>query len=195
MNFVFLYFCRLLIAFEDGLLVLWDVSEAKIVFVGGGKDLQLKDGGGNPTEMDPNLPADILEQNLGDKEISALCWASSTGSILAAGYLDGDILFWNLSSAAPSKGQQSSSSKNVVKLQLSSAERRIPVIVLQWSNSHKSHNDCAGQLFVYGGDEIGSEEVLTVSYLFVAIYHFHFKLISVGFIGSCLNSDKLYIFL
>ncbi|XP_061348834.1 uncharacterized protein LOC133294202 isoform X2 [Gastrolobium bilobum] len=150
---------RLLIAFEDGLLILWDVSEARIVFLGGGKDLQLKDEGGNSsTEHD----TDIIEQNLGDKEISALCWASSSGSILAVGYLDGDILFWNLSSAAPSKGQQTSSSKNVVKLQLSSAERRLPVIVLQWSNSHKSHSDSDGNLFVYGGDEIGSEEVLTV---------------------------------
>ncbi|WJX82145.1 hypothetical protein P8452_64941 [Trifolium repens] len=153
---------RLLIAFQDGLLILWDVSEAKIVFLGGGKDLQLKDEDGNSTETDTNLPADVLEQNLGDKEISALCWASSDGSVLAVGYLDGDILFWNLSSAAPSKGQQITSSKNVVRLQLSNAERRIPVIVLQWSNSQKSHNDFTGQLFVYGGDEIGSEEVLTV---------------------------------
>ncbi|KAK7256904.1 hypothetical protein RIF29_30478 [Crotalaria pallida] len=150
---------RLLIAFQDGLLILWDVSESKIVFLGGGKDLQLKDEGGNSSgEIDANLLTDII----GDKEISALCWASSTGSILAVGYLDGDILFWNLSSAAPSKGRQTSSSKNVVKLQLSSAEKRLPVIVLQWSNSHKSNSDCAGQLFVYGGDEIGSEEVLTV---------------------------------
>ncbi|KAI5410244.1 hypothetical protein KIW84_055656 [Lathyrus oleraceus] len=153
---------RLLIAFQDGLLILWDVSEAKIVFLGGGKDLELKDDGGNTSEMGTNLPADILEQNLGDKEISALCWPSSDGSILAVGYLDGDILFWNLSSAAPSKGQQTTSSKNVVWLQLLNAERRIPVIVLQWSNNHKSHNDCTGQLFVYSGDEIGSEEVLTV---------------------------------
>ncbi|XP_020235711.1 uncharacterized protein LOC109815404 isoform X2 [Cajanus cajan] len=153
---------RLLIAFQDGLLILWDVSEARIVFLGGGKDLQLKDEDGNSsTEMGANLPADVMEQNLGDKEITALCWASSTGSILAVGYLDGDILLWNLSSAAPSKGQQTSS-KNVVKLQLSTAERRLPVIVLQWSNSYKSQSEGAGQLFVYGGDEIGSEEVLTV---------------------------------
>ncbi|KAL2958014.1 hypothetical protein AAZX31_18G183100 [Glycine max] len=152
---------RLLIAFEDGLLILWDVSEARIVFLGGGKDLQLKDEDGNSSsESGANPPADIVEQNLGDKEITALCWASSTGSILAVGYLDGDILLWNLSSAAPSKGQQTS--KNVVKLQLSTEERRLPVIVLQWSNSHKSQSDSAGQLFVYGGDEIGSEEVLTV---------------------------------
>ncbi|KAL2337095.1 hypothetical protein Fmac_011541 [Flemingia macrophylla] len=154
-------FGRLLIAFEDGLLILWDVSEARIVFLGCGKDLQLKEEDGNSsTEMGANIPADIVEQNLGDKEITALCWASSTGSILAVGYLDGDILLWNLSSAA-SKGQQTSS-KNVVKLQLSTAERRLPVIVLQWSNSYKSQSENAGQLFVYGGDEIGSEEVLTV---------------------------------
>ncbi|TKY65816.1 Syntaxin-binding protein 5 [Spatholobus suberectus] len=152
---------RLLIAFEDGLLILWDVSEARIVFLGGGKDLQLKDEDGNPsTKMGANLPADIIGQSLGDKEITALCWVSSTGSILAVGYLDGDILLWNLSSAAHSKGHQTS--KNVVKLQLSNAERRLPVIVLQWSNSYKSQSDCAGQLYVYGGDEIGSEEVLTV---------------------------------
>ncbi|KAG5022724.1 hypothetical protein JHK85_019066 [Glycine max] len=151
----------LLIAFEDGLLILWDVSESRIVFLGGGKDLQLKDEDGNSSsETGTNPPADIVEQNLGDKEITALCWASSTGSILAVGYLDGDILLWNLSSATASKGQQTS--KNVVKLQLSTAERRLPVIVLQWSNSHKSQSDSFGQLFVYGGDEIGSEEVLTV---------------------------------
>ncbi|KHN44705.1 Syntaxin-binding protein 5 [Glycine soja] len=152
---------QLLIAFEDGLLILWDVSESRIVFLGGGKDLQLKDEDGNSSsETGTNPPADIVEQNLGDKEITALCWASSTGSILAVGYLDGDILLWNLSSATASKGQQTS--KNVVKLQLSTAERRLPVIVLQWSNSHKSQSDSFGQLFVYGGDEIGSEEVLTV---------------------------------
>ncbi|KAG5010013.1 hypothetical protein JHK87_018528 [Glycine soja] len=152
---------KLLIAFEDGLLILWDVSESRIVFLGGGKDLQLKDEDGNSSsETGTNPPADIVEQNLGDKEITALCWASSTGSILAVGYLDGDILLWNLSSATASKGQQTS--KNVVKLQLSTAERRLPVIVLQWSNSHKSQSDSFGQLFVYGGDEIGSEEVLTV---------------------------------
>ncbi|XP_047152766.1 uncharacterized protein LOC124824377 [Vigna umbellata] len=153
---------RLLIAFEDGLLILWDVSKARIVFLGGGKDLQLKDEDSSPsTETGANLPANIMEQNLGDKEITALCWASSTGSILAVGYLDGDILLWDLSSSAPSKDQQTSS-KNVIKLQLSTAERRLPVIVLQWSDSYKSQSDSAGQLFVYGGDEIGSEEVLTV---------------------------------
>ncbi|BBH06284.1 transducin family protein / WD-40 repeat family protein [Prunus dulcis] len=153
-----------LIAYQNGLVILWDVSEDQIVFVGGGKDLQLKDGVVKSTnEVNIDSPEETLEHQLGDKEISALCWASSNGSILAVGYIDGDILFWNTSSSASIKGQQAlSPSNNVVKLRLSSAERRLPVIVLQWSKDYKSHNDCDGQLFIYGGDEIGSEEVLTV---------------------------------
>ncbi|XP_060957751.1 uncharacterized protein LOC115697415 isoform X3 [Cannabis sativa] len=156
---------RVLIAYQNGLVALWDVIDSRVVFSGGGKDLQLKDEFIEPSG-DTNV--DSLEHSskhqLEEKEISALCWASSSGSILAVGYVDGDILFWNTSSSASSKGQQQalSSSKNVVKLQLSSAERRLPVIVLQWSASNKSRNDCDGQLFIYGGDEIGSEEVLTV---------------------------------
>ncbi|QHN96301.1 2,3-bisphosphoglycerate-dependent phosphoglycerate mutase [Arachis hypogaea] len=87
-------------------------AESKIVFTGGGKDLQMKDQGSDSSiEPDTNVPSDSIEQNLSDKEISALCWASLT----------------------PSKGQQTSS-KNVVKLQLSSAERRLPVLTLEWSS-------------------------------------------------------------
>ena len=150
------------------MLILWDVSEAQIIFLGGGKDLQLKDGVVKPTdEVNVDSPENAIEHQLGEKEISALCWASSNGSILAVGYVDGDILFWNTSSTDSIKGQQAlSSSNNVVKLRLSSADRRLPVIVLQWSTLNKSHNDCDGQLFIYGGDEIGSDEVLTVRHLF-----------------------------
>lgn len=162
---------RVLIAYQNGLLILWDVSEAQIVFVGGGKDLQLNDGVVKPTdEVNIDSPENTIEHQLGEKEISALCWASANGSILAVGYVDGDILFWNTSSAASFKGQQAlSSSNNVVKLRLSSVERRLPVIVLQWSTLNKSHNDYDGQLFIYGGDEIGSDEVLTVRRLFIVL--------------------------
>lgn len=149
---------RVLLAYQNGLIILWDVSEGQILFVGGGKDLQLKDGAvDSSSEVDATL-----EHHLGEKEISALCWASSNGSILAVGYIDGDILFWDTSCAASIKSKQASSANNIVKLQLSSAERRLPVIVLQWTKNQTSCHDCDGQLFIYGGDEIGSEEVLTV---------------------------------
>lgn len=155
--------CRVLIAYENALVILWDVSEAQIIFVGGGKDLQLKDGVvDSPSEGDSTFLEGILEHQPEEKEISALCWASSSGSILAVGYIDGDILLWNTSTTASTKGQQTGSRNNVVKLELSSAERRLPVIVLHWSTNKESRSNIDGRLFVYGGDEIGSEEVLTV---------------------------------
>ncbi|XP_057947771.1 uncharacterized protein LOC131143469 [Malania oleifera] len=153
---------RVLIAYENGLLILWDILEAQIVVVKGDKDLQLKDGVVFTSEVDASVPDGTAEHNIEEKEISALCWASSDGSILAVGYVDGDILFWNLVHAGSSKDQHAGLSCNVVKLQLSSAERRLPVIVLHWSKNIQPCNDHDGQLFIYGGDEIGSEEVLTV---------------------------------
>ena len=99
-----------------------------------------------------------------EKEISSLCWASNDGSILAVGYVDGDIMFWNFSTATPKKNRQAEKSpNNVVKLQLSSGEKRLPVIVLHWS-ANQSGSDRGCNLFVYGGDKIGSEEVLTVCF-------------------------------
>ncbi|XP_058075015.1 uncharacterized protein LOC131223597 isoform X2 [Magnolia sinica] len=127
-------------------------------------DLQLKDEGmvGSPSKVGDELgghSSDYAEE----KVICSLCWASTCGSILAVGYIDGDVLLWNISSSLSTKGPQVGvPSNNVVKLQLSSGERRLPVIVLHWSPISKSYNDRGGQLFIYGGDEIGSEEVLTV---------------------------------
>ena len=70
-------------------------------------------------------------------------------------------MFWDLSTADfPPDQQVERLSNNVVKLQLSSADRRLPIIVLHWCA-----NNSGGKLFVYGGHEIGSEEVLTVSFI------------------------------
>nr|XP_043637002.1 uncharacterized protein LOC122607984 isoform X2 [Erigeron canadensis] len=146
---------RVLIAYESGLIILWDILEAQVVVVRGDKVLELKEG-----VVDAS---DEPEHNLEEKEITALCWASSNGAVLAVGYIDGDIMFWKTSTTASSKGRKAgASSNNVVRLQLSSAARKLPVIVLHWSANSASQNDCDGQLFVYGGDEIGSEEILTV---------------------------------
>ncbi|KAK2980018.1 hypothetical protein RJ640_020044, partial [Escallonia rubra] len=136
----------------------------RAVIIRGDKVLEVKDVVADiPSGVNACIPDDTSEQNLEEKEISALCWASCNGSILAVGYIDGDIFFWKTSTPASNKGQQSESLCNsVVKLQLSSAQKRIPVIVLQWSANSKSQTDGNGQLFIYGGDEIGSDEVLTV---------------------------------
>lgn len=162
----------MLIAYENGLVILWDVSEDRVVLVRGNKDLQLvsktvvnssKSARQEPSESES-------DHGQAEKEISSICWASTYGSVLAVGYVDGDIMFWNIPTAAPSKDQKTeSSSNNVVKLQLSSARKRLPIIVLHWSVD-RSKNDCGGQLYVYGGDEIGTEEVLTVCYLLRLVF-------------------------
>ncbi|GMI79896.1 Tomosyn [Hibiscus trionum] len=152
---------RVLIAFVNGLIVIWDVSDDRVVLVRGNKDLQLqgKTASGFPEDevSDRASGSDNVE-----KEISALCWASNDGSILAVGYVDGDIMFWNLPTAASENNQQAEKlPNNVVKLQLSSREKRLPVIVLHWSEN-QSHSAHGCKLFVYGGDKIGSKETLTI---------------------------------
>ncbi|KAI3474747.1 hypothetical protein Pfo_029932 [Paulownia fortunei] len=153
---------RLLIAYASGLIILWDVVEAHVVVIRGDKVLQLKNKVVPPNDVDTNIVDDAPSHDLEEKEISALCWASIDGSILAVGYIDGDILFWNTSKDSSIKDHEAGLSPNVVKLQLSSAEKRLPVIVLHWLDNSKSRNHRGGQLLVYGGDEIGSEEVVTV---------------------------------
>ncbi|CAN1325786.1 Syntaxin-binding protein 5-like [Linum perenne] len=109
---------RVLIAYDNGLLILWDVSEDKVIVVKGNKDLQLKSKiAVNSQEEVRQEPSD--DEQL-DKEISALCWTSGSGTVLAVGYVDGDIMLWKLSTSVPSKDN------NVVKLQLSSDDRRLP---------------------------------------------------------------------
>ncbi|KAH6769097.1 hypothetical protein C2S51_014433 [Perilla frutescens var. frutescens] len=155
---------RVLIAYANGLIILWDVTEDRAVHAKGYGDLQLRGGAVvnfSDNESHTHLN-DSLDNEETDKEISSLCWVSPDGSVLAVGYVDGDILLWNLSASENNKGQKTQKSPNdVVKIQLSSGDKRLPVIVLHWSSS-KAHNGHGGQLFAYGGVDIGAEEVLTI---------------------------------
>ncbi|XP_031373357.1 uncharacterized protein LOC116188258 isoform X3 [Punica granatum] len=155
---------RLLIAYEHGLIVLWDVSQNQAMLVKSCKDIQLKDQAviDLSKEAKSDSVGDVSEDEQMDKDISSLCWASSDGSIVAVGYVDGDIMLWNLSSSAFLKSPQAAKPSNdSVKLQLSSSDRRLPVIILHWS-AIRERGTQGGKLFVYGGAEIGSEEVLTI---------------------------------
>ncbi|XP_055829528.1 uncharacterized protein LOC129898851 isoform X2 [Solanum dulcamara] len=153
---------RVLIAYENGLIVLWDITEDRAALVREFKQLQSKDeivvyASKNASEEKFRASSDKQE---GEKEIRSLCWLSSDGSILAVGYVDGDILLWNLS--VPGKrSPEAEASSSYVKLQLSAGDKRLPVIILRWS-AKNTQNDCGGKLFVYGGDSIGSDEALTV---------------------------------
>ena len=152
---------RLLFAYDTGVFVLWDVTKDRLILIRGY-------GGGHVGEFTNARSSEQYDQTSGDeqeeKEITSLCWASLDGSILAIGYVDGDILLWNLPEDAAAGYQNSGKQvNNMVKLQLSESNSRFPVIFLQWSASG-AQRDSGGQLFVYGGDEIGSAEVLTVRF-------------------------------
>ncbi|XP_059072643.1 uncharacterized protein LOC131062006 isoform X1 [Cryptomeria japonica] len=158
---------RVVIAYENGLIILWDLYKACAVAIRGGANLNLKNDNATSSigmRDETEVEADDSDE---DKEICCACWASVDGSILAVGYTDGDILLWSMPSGTSSKDRHSdvgiSSSKTVVKIQLSSSKRRIPVIVLRWCTNGKHDLEDGGQLFVYGGDEIGSPEVVTVA--------------------------------
>lgn len=144
---------------------MWDITEDQAVLVSGHKDLQFIDGivVNSSNDVRREHSEGILDNNgQADKEISSLCWVSSDGSVLAVGYVDGDILLWDLTNGSSTKDlQRNESLSNVIKLQLSSAEKRLPVIALHW-HSNSANKGPKGQLFVYGGDEIGSKEILTV---------------------------------
>ncbi|KAG8099009.1 hypothetical protein GUJ93_ZPchr0013g37919 [Zizania palustris] len=152
---------RVLIAYEKGLLVLWDVSEDCAVAVRGYGDLHMKSqvSGGQRDAGEDQLDNNIDAEE--EREICSLCWASKGGSTVAVGYITGDILLWDMTNGSSRQDIQSDASSNVVKLQLASGSRRLPVIVLHWSAGSTDSNK-GGHLFVYGGDDIGSEEVLTV---------------------------------
>lgn len=179
----------MLIAYQNGLIILWDVSEDKALLIRGYKDLQLKD------EIVIRSNNDIKRESINyksdeeqiEKEISALCWVSPDGSILAVGYVDGDIILWNLST---NNQKTNKNTKNAVKLKFSSSDKRLPVIVLHWCPN--SQRNGSGQLFVYGGDDIGSEEVLTVTFLsnhFTKYYSmsliFFFSFLIILYSGFC----------
>ncbi|KAJ1292534.1 hypothetical protein BS78_02G398800 [Paspalum vaginatum] len=154
---------RVLIAYEKGLLVLWDVSEDHAVSVRGYGDLHMK-GQINGAQRDAGEDqiSDTIDESEEEREICSLCWASKGGSTVAIGYITGDILLWDMATRSSRQDKQNDISSNVVKLQLASGSRRLPVIVLHWSAGSATNFNKGGHLFVYGGDDMGSEEVLTV---------------------------------
>ncbi|XP_052162522.1 uncharacterized protein LOC127779694 [Oryza glaberrima] len=151
---------RVLIAYEKGLLVLWDVSEDRAISVRGYGDLHMKNQI-TGAQRDAGEDEDNNISTEEEREICSLCWASQGGSTVAVGYITGDILLWDMTARSSKQDNRSDEPSNVVKLQLASGSRRLPVIVLHWSSGSADSNK-GGHLFVYGGDDMGSEEVLTV---------------------------------
>ncbi len=188
---------RVVIAYRNGLIILWGLHETQVLAVLGGTKRQRDTlaeyaaslhESSSFTEKSAEAQASSLSEQLhfpppkspmttwpeiedDEKEICSVCWAC--GNIFVAGYVDGDIQFWSFPNENKIQGQQQpesprpSSASGVVplrKIDLAPGKTaRMPVMVLRWWDSAKSSGKHGGgQLYVYGGGEVGAPEVLKV---------------------------------
>ncbi|KAH9541606.1 hypothetical protein CY35_14G074200 [Sphagnum magellanicum] len=194
-------YSRVVIAYRNGLIILWGLHETQVLAVRGGTKRQQDTlaeyaaslhESSSFTEKSAEAQASSLSEQLhfpppkspttttttwpeiedDEKEICSVCWAC--GNIFVAGYVDGDIQFWSFPNENKIQGQQQpesprpSSASGVVvplrKIDLAPGKTaRMPVMVLRWWDSAKSSSKHGGgQLYVYGGGEVGAPEVLKV---------------------------------
>eukprot|EP00249_Psilotum_nudum_P014181 c24704_g1_i1 orf=529-4299(-) len=162
-------FTRVLIAYEDGLIVLWHLQRGHAIALRGGpeefnlKVLSMRNGkqGIKGTSTDS-----VHGQE--DKELSCVCWTCSNGSLFAAGYTDGDVWLWNVPPAYKPKGFSLNgadivySKTPVIKLQLGSGRTKVPIFMLKWWADDETRQGRGGHLCVFGGGDFESYEVLKI---------------------------------
>ncbi|RVW85722.1 Syntaxin-binding protein 5 [Vitis vinifera] len=134
---------RVLIIFRDGLIVLWDIRESKVIFKTGVNMLQ-------PLSHDT-------------KTVTSACWACPFGGKVVVGYSNGDVFIWNVlhipdpsNGAAADKDLYSSQSAPIYKLNLGYKLEKIPIASLKWAYADGK----ATRLYVMGGSDIQSTNLL-----------------------------------
>lgn len=177
-------FSRLVIAYGNGLLVLWDLHETKVLAIRGGIESQRKRLAGHEQNSDrrrtstekssdSGSKSEVEDEDDEEREICSICWACQNGSVVAAGYVDGDVLLWTIPSPANEGGSSDLTKSNLPfisgaplrKIDLAPGKSmKMPVILLKWCASGKGGKDpkdLTGQLFVYGGSDLNATPALT----------------------------------
>ncbi|CAM6044887.1 unnamed protein product [Sphagnum compactum] len=122
-------YSRVVVAYANGLIVLWGLHETQVLAVRGGTAVQRKQLAEYSTKLERtrSIAERVMEQavTLGEqftsssssksstleeedeeeKEICTICWACSRGNVLAAGYVDGEIWLWSIPSVSKERGQ------------------------------------------------------------------------------------------
>ncbi|CAM6070501.1 unnamed protein product [Sphagnum tenellum] len=122
-------YSRVVIAYANGLIVLWGLHETQVLAVRGGTAVQRKQLAEYSTKLERtrSIAERVMEQavTLGEqftsssssksstleeedeeeKEICTVCWACSRGNVLAAGYVDGEIWLWSIPLVSKERGQ------------------------------------------------------------------------------------------
>ncbi|KAG0570226.1 hypothetical protein KC19_6G145700 [Ceratodon purpureus] len=189
-------FSRLVIAYGNGLLVLWGLHETRVLAIRGGIEAQRKrliehaQNSDRPRTFTEKVAdraaslgeqfgskyspkAEVEDEEEEEKEICTVCWACQSGTVVAAGYVDGDIWLW----AVPTLKEGGSGDHSEADLPFISGtplrkidlvpgkSMKMPVILLKWCASGKGgkdNKDASGQLFVYGGSDLNATQALTV---------------------------------
>lgn len=186
----------MVVAYGNGLLVSWGLHETRVLAIRGGTESQRKrlaahaqnsDRPRSFTEKVADRAASIGEQfgskhsskaefedeEEEEKEICTVCWACQSGTVVAAGYVDGDIWLWTIPiSNEGGSGDHSEADLPFIsgtplrKIDLVPGKSmKMPVILLKWCASGKGgkdNKDASGQLFVYGGSDLNATQALTV---------------------------------
>jgi hypothetical protein len=202
-EFNYIAVCRVVIAYANGLIVLWGLHETQVLAVRGGTAVQRKQLAEYSTKLERtrSIAERVMEQavTLGEqftsssssksstleeedeeeKEICTICWACSRGTVLAAGYVDGEIWLWSIPPVSKERDQgeqndprpPTSSGIPLRKLDLAPGKAmKMPVILLSWCGSSKTCKRGSGRLHVYGGHDLGSPQSLMVDFSFTLHY-------------------------
>ncbi|CAM6091418.1 unnamed protein product [Calypogeia fissa] len=170
------FYTRLLVAYGNGLIILWGLHETQVLAVRGGTEdqrLQLSNFSdslkGRATASPSKHEATDEEEEV--KEICCVSWACPVGSVLAVGYTDGEIFLWSFPTIISGNGQTEAefvegpvySGELLHKVDLAPEKAKMPVVGLIWGASGKSSSRrIGGRLYVFGGREVGQSEALTI---------------------------------
>ncbi|BBN19258.1 protein MpTOMOSYN11 [Marchantia polymorpha subsp. ruderalis] len=165
-------FSRVLIAYGNGLIILWGLHENQVLAVRGGTENQRRELSNFANSLKgraiaTSKPSDDDEE---EQEICCMCWVCPVGSVVAVGYTNGDILLWGLPTIIKAKGLvemelvegPAYSGVPIRKLDLAHGMVKMPVVGLTWCASGTSTRGASGRLYVFGGGEVGRPEALMV---------------------------------
>ncbi|CAH9105937.1 unnamed protein product [Cuscuta europaea] len=125
---------RIVIIYQEGLIILWAVHESKAIFTTGGTAMQ--------------------SVSYEAKKATAACWACPNGTKLVVGYSNGDLFVWSIPASSNIKMEHESSkdpsfaSSNapICKLNIGYKLDKIPIAKLRWNYADGK----ASRLYVMG---------------------------------------------
>lgn len=134
---------RVLVIFQNGQIILWDIQESRTVFRTGG-----------------NMSQSLHNET---KKVTSACWACPFGSKVVVGYSNGEIFIWsvpslNIGNGSSASDYYSSQSTPLLKLNLGYKSEKIPIGSIKWLYAGGK----ASRLYVMGTSDYASSNLLQV---------------------------------